>query len=146
MSSKIILSFFGNGYITKLDAEIKHIITHAQEITKQDILKVLCSKGYKKSVIIEELDRQCYTSTLRYIPETEVYEAVDTGILLWDDMLKRFPEQWNMLGGNIRLGKQDVTLTIYKTDFQNPAFKILLSHLDFKQAPVMRWTKKMQTF
>lgn len=140
--NELIVSFFGNGYVTYLDAEISDHISQRQRESRQTFIDILHHKGYTTSAITEELDRQCYASTLRYIPSEDAYVLVDIGKNLWTDILNRIHEQQSMIGGQFRTAPPGVTLDIYRTDFQSKTLKKVIKNSGLHQAPVMRWTKQ----
>lgn len=145
MSSKVnelIVSFFGNGYVTYLDAEISDYIYQRRKVSQQEFIDILHQKGYSIKNITKELDRQCYASTLRYILSEDAYVSVDIGRHLWTDILRRIHDQQSMVGGKLKITTSDVKLDIYRTDFQSLKFKKVIKHLGLHQAPVMRWTKQ----
>ena len=147
MSSKVnelIVSFFGNGYVTYIDAEISDYIHQRRKVPQQEFIDILHQKGYSIKNITEELDRQCYASTLRYIPSEDAYVGVDIGRNLWTDILRGIQNQESMVGGKLQIIDSDVKLDIYRTDFQSPKFKKMIKDLGLHQAPVMRWTKQFK--
>ena len=140
--NELIVSFFGNGYVTYLDAEISDYISQRQRESRQTFIDILHHKGYTTTAITEELDRQCYASTLRYIPSEDAYVLVDIGKHLWTDILNRIHEQQSMIGGQFRTAPSGVALDIYRTDFQSKTLKKVIKNNGLHQAPVMRWTKQ----
>jgi len=142
--NELIVSFFGNGYVTYLDAEISDYIFKRRKVPQEEFIDILHEKGYGIKSITQELDRQCYASTLRYIPSDNVYVAVDIGMHLWTDILQRIHDQQSMVGGKLQIIDSDVKLDICRTDFQLQKFKRAVKHLGLHQAPVMRWTKQFE--
>jgi hypothetical protein len=142
--NELVVSFFGNGYITYCDVEITDYIYETPVVPRKDFVAILRQRGYSIKDITEELDRQCYASTLRYIPSEDVYVGVDMGRYLWQDILGRIHDQKSMVGGRIEKTDSGVKLDIYRTDFQSLKFKRLVNHVGFNQAPVMRWTRKFK--
>jgi len=143
--NELIVSFFGNGYITYLDVEITDHIYENRKVSKEEFIRILRHRGYRMKDITEELDRQCYASTLRYIPSEDAYVSIDMGRFLWRDILERIHEQKSMLGGRLEKTNTGLKLDVYRTDFQSLKFKRLISNLGLHQAPVMRWTKQFRS-
>ncbi len=131
-------SFFGNGYVTYLDAEITDYIFRKRKVPRQEFLDVLHERGYGTKDVLEELNRQCYASTIRYIPSEDVYLGLEIGRNLWIDILHRMHDQESIVGGKIE-GRDLLRLDIYRSDFQSLKFKRIVQHLGLHKAPVMRW-------
>lgn len=145
MNDLVIISFFGNGYVTLLDAEIKDYIYKRKKVTREEFISILQERGYHIKDIMEEIDRQCYASTLRVVPSENAYVSVDIGRRLWVDILQRIRYQPSMLGGKLQRTDSGIKLDIYRTDFQSLTFKKMVNRLGLRQAPVMRWTKQVGT-
>jgi hypothetical protein len=137
-------AFFGNGYFTYIGVEIKDFMFNRHEVSKKALIEMLQNRGYKKNAILEELDRQCYASTLRYIADEDTYKSIEIGKKFWIDLLQRIHEQSCMVGGKFQLKDSGVKLDIYRTDFQSLQFKQMITHLGLHQAPVMRWTRQVK--
>lgn len=143
-TDELIASFFGNRYATLLDAEIKNHICETQKCSKQEFIDILSQKEYSIDDITEELDRQCSSSTLRYVPSEDAYTGVKIGMNLWDDMCSRIRDQESILAGQLQRTGSRIKIDIYRTDFQFTKLKKGIKFLGLHQAPVMRWTKKFE--
>jgi hypothetical protein len=141
-NSLLVSSSFGNGYITYLEAEIKDYVFGRRSVSKQELVSVLCQRGYRSREVEEEVDRQCYSSTLRYIPLEDGYRSIHLGRQVWSDILNRFHEQPSVVAGKLQSTDSGVKLDIYRSDFQSSEFKEVIKHQGLHQAPVMRWTKQ----
>ena len=137
----LLSSFFGNGYLTYIDVEITDFMYTRKKVEKQKFIEVLRQRGYPLKDILQELDRQCYASTLQYIPGEDAYVGLEIGRNLWIDILERINEQKSVMGGKIERRGSFLQVSIYRSDFQSLKFKNLVKHLGFRQAPVMRWTE-----
>ncbi len=138
----LLSSFFGNGYMTYLDVEITDYIYTKRKVQKEELIEILCQRGYLQKDVLKELDRQCYASTLRYIPGEDAYASLEIGRNQWGDILERINEQKSVMGGKIEGRNSFLQLSIFRSDFQSLKFKNLVKRLGFHQAPVMRWTER----
>lgn len=138
----LLSSFFGNGYMTYLDVEITDYIYTKKKVKKEEFIEILCQRGYPQKDVLQELDRQCYASTIRYIPGEIAYTSLEIGRNQWVDILERINEQKSVMGGKIEGRDSFLQLSIFRSDFQSLKFKNLVKHLGFHQAPVMRWAER----
>jgi hypothetical protein len=135
-------SFFGNGYVTLLDAEIKDYICKHKKSSRTAFIDTFSQRGYAFDDIAEELDRQCYFSTLRYIPKEDTYAGIQIGMNLWHDICARIHDQKSMIAGQLQWRDGRVKVDIFRTDLQPLTLKKKVSALRLRRAPVMRWTKR----
>ncbi|MBU7027993.1 MAG: hypothetical protein HXS48_13745 [Theionarchaea archaeon] len=141
---ELVSSFFDNGYVTQLDAEIRDYICQTEKGTKKAFIDVLCQRGYKIDDITQEFDRQCSCSTLRYVPSDDTYVGVPLGMNLWSDMCNRIHDQESMVAGRLQRTGSSIKIDIYRTDFQSLKLKKKVKSIGLRPCPVMRWTKKFQ--
>ena len=140
----VTLSLFDDEYVTPLDIEIESYIFENQRSSQQQFIDIFCQHGYAPEDIVEELDRQCYCSVLRFLPSEGAYVAVPLGMNLWDDMCNRIHDQGSMIAGKLRRKGSRIVIDIYRTDFQGSELKEEVKSLGLRRAPVMRWTKQVE--
>lgn len=138
-AEEITSSFFGNGYITPLGAEISDFIYKTGTCSKDHLVDTLQQRGYSPDAIQEEVERQCFCSTLRVTPE-DTCMSIGLGAALWMDICKRIHDQESMMAGRIERRGPHVKMDIYQTDFQFSRLRRTVKDAGFHKAPVMRWT------
>ena len=136
-----IISYIGNGFVTPLEVEIFETLERYGCIKKENFLSQLILRGFTLREIEEELERGCYASWTKYIPEKGIYVPLPLGMSIWTDVKKRAKEQESIIGLNIsRINQSMYRLTVLNSSFLSQSIKASLKRYNFKRAPIMRYT------
>ncbi len=139
----LTISYIGNGFVTPLEVEIFETLERDGYIKKETFLSQLILKGFTLREIEEELERSCYASWTKYIPEKGIYVPLPLGMSIWADVKKRAKEQESIIGLNIsRINQSIYRLTVLDSSFLSQPIKANLKRYNFKRAPIMRYTAK----
>lgn len=133
-------SSFGNSYVTPLGIEIRDFICRNQKGSREAIVDTLYQRGYPLSDITEELDRQCYCSTLRFVPSDNMFFACPVGVHSWRDICSRICDQESMMAGKVQLRGSHLVIDVYRSDFQFSKLRKEVKSQGLRTAPIMRWT------
>ncbi|MBU7016022.1 MAG: hypothetical protein HXS44_00830 [Theionarchaea archaeon] len=137
-------SSFGNSYVTPLGIEIRDFICRNQKGSREVIVDTLCQRGYTLGDITEELDRQCYCSTMRFVPSDSMFFACPVGVHSWGDICSRIYDQESMIAGKIHWRGSRIAIDVYRSDFQFSKLRKEVKSQGLHTAPVMRWTGRYQ--
>jgi hypothetical protein len=142
---KFSISYVGNGYVTPLEVEILNLLQKERQarrlVDRNEIIETLLEMGYRKEKILEELDRDCYASLVRYFRMENSYSLLPLGAKIWRDLKVRANFQHSLIGLKIlRRNENYYQLILMDSSFLPQKIRSIVRTIKLKKKPVMSYT------